>query len=76
MRGQRPLAAALGLADGGLGHLLVDVVQPGLGELGLIDPDQLAEQCANVAATGEGASELYRPLALEASLRSLAAACT
>ncbi|GAA3312222.1 hypothetical protein GCM10020295_83520 [Streptomyces cinereospinus] len=32
MRGERPLAAALRLADGGLGHLLVHVVQLRLGE--------------------------------------------
>ncbi|MEU2559762.1 asparagine synthase-related protein [Streptomyces longispororuber] len=45
-----------------------------LAELDLINPDQLAAQCADVAATGHGASELYRPLALEAALRTLSPA--
>lgn len=43
-----------------------------LADQGLVDPDRLAARCAQVAATGRGARELYRPLALEASLRALA----
>ncbi|MFI1734789.1 asparagine synthase-related protein [Streptomyces acidicola] len=39
---------------------------------GLLDPVELSTECATVATTGHGASELYRPLALEAALRSLA----
>ncbi|AQA11933.1 asparagine synthase-related protein [Streptomyces malaysiensis] len=39
---------------------------------GLLDPVELSTECATVATTGQGASELYRPLALEAALRSLA----
>jgi len=39
---------------------------------GLLDPVGLRTECATVATTGHGASELYRPLALEAALRSLA----
>ncbi|MEV0444809.1 asparagine synthase-related protein [Streptomyces spectabilis] len=46
-----------------------------LAKSGLIDAHQLTTQCASVATTGRGASELYRPLALEASLRALTAAC-
>ncbi|MEV1067549.1 asparagine synthase-related protein [Streptomyces sp. NPDC050263] len=39
---------------------------------GLLDLPRLSRACATVAATGHGAGELYRPLALEAALRSLA----
>lgn len=39
---------------------------------GLLDAAELSTECAKVAATGLGAEELYRPLALEAALRSLA----
>lgn len=38
---------------------------------GLLDPAELSSECATVATTGRGASELYRPLAMEAALRSL-----
>ncbi|WP_328596268.1 asparagine synthase-related protein [Streptomyces apricus] len=39
---------------------------------GLLDSVALSTECATVATTGCGASELYRPLAMEAVLRSLA----
>lgn len=39
---------------------------------GLLDPVELVAERTTVAATGRGAAELYRPLALEAALRSLA----
>ncbi|MFH8794136.1 hypothetical protein [Streptomyces sp. NPDC017941] len=44
-----------------------------LAEAGLITPETLAKECAAVAATGRDGRELYRPLALEVSLRSLVA---
>jgi asparagine synthase (glutamine-hydrolysing) len=39
----------------------------------LLDPIELTRQCAAVADDGNQAAELYRPLALEAALRSLSA---
>ncbi|WP_030561538.1 asparagine synthase-related protein [Streptomyces aureocirculatus] len=54
-----------------LERLLPDLL---LAEAGLIAPESLAEACAAVAATGLDGRELYRPLALEVSLRSLVAA--
>jgi len=39
---------------------------------GLLDPVRLSTERATVAATGRGAAELYRPLTMEAVLRSLA----
>ncbi|MFF5716605.1 asparagine synthase-related protein [Streptomyces buecherae] len=55
------------------GRPLLDRLIPDLllTKAGLIDSGRLATQCAQVAATGKRASELYRPLALEASLRAL-----
>ncbi|MFE4666256.1 asparagine synthase-related protein [Streptomyces sp. NPDC056716] len=39
---------------------------------GLLDPVALEAECTTSATTGQGASAMYRPLALEAALRSLA----
>lgn len=65
-----PLCEAAMSRDGRplLEQLLPDLL---LAETGLVDREHLAAECARVGATGHGASELYRPLALEVTLRSL-----